>query len=132
VVLSAISTLHRYLTRPPSYKTLNSGSFSSADGRTVCPQLWYSFKPFCRNSCYSMTEEQVLDGDAALSLLCQPGNPFTENLQYLWSVDGLPLFDIPFLRIWGAFRHAGTDVTSASEIINSLCFIQNFCLGQRK
>jgi hypothetical protein len=47
-----------------------------------------------------MTEEQVLDGDAVLSLLCQPGNPFTENLQHSWSVDGLPPFDAPFLRIW--------------------------------
>ena len=47
-----------------------------------------------------MTEEQVLNGDAALSLLCQPINPFTEELQHSWSVDGLPPFDAPFLRIW--------------------------------
>ena len=47
-----------------------------------------------------MTEEQVLDGDAALSLLCQPGNLFTENLQHSWSVDGWPPFNAPFLRIW--------------------------------
>jgi hypothetical protein len=47
-----------------------------------------------------MTEEQVLNGDTALSLLCQPVNPFTEDLQHSWSVDGLPPFDAPFLRIW--------------------------------
>jgi len=47
-----------------------------------------------------MTEEQVLNGDAALSLLCQSGNLFTEDLQHSWSDNGFPLFDVPFLRIW--------------------------------
>lgn len=47
-----------------------------------------------------MTEEQVLNGDAALSLLCQSGNPFTEDLQHSWSDNGFPPFDVPFLRIW--------------------------------
>jgi len=47
-----------------------------------------------------MTEEQALNGDAALSLLYQSGNPFTEDLQHSWSENAFPPFNVPFLRIW--------------------------------
>ncbi|KAH9203381.1 hypothetical protein DL95DRAFT_439524 [Leptodontidium sp. 2 PMI_412] len=55
-----------------------------------------------------MAEELVLNLGIAssllqnllLHLLCQSGNPFTEDLQHSWSDNGFPPFDVPFLRIW--------------------------------